>query len=125
MLDIVKHFTVGDTEYPMAFTLNVMENIQDKYGTMGDWSNALTPLETVIENDQEVIKVGEVKIKDLKWSVEQLINEGIDIENENKSEKRPFVNSKQVGRLISSLGIKEMTALIGKTTVESSQNPNV
>lgn len=124
MLDIVKHFKVGETEYPMAFTLNVMEDIQEKYGTMEDWSNALAPLETVVENGEEVIKVGEVKIKDLKWSVEQLINEGIDIENENKNEKRQFVNSKQVGRLISSLGIKEMTALIGKATTESTQNPN-
>ena len=124
MLDIVKHFKVGEIEYPMAFTLNVMENIQDKYGTMEEWSKALAPLETVIEDGKEVIKVGEVKVKDLKWSVEQMINEGIDIENEDKTEKRVFVNSKQVGRLISSIGTRKMTALIGKATSESTQNPN-
>jgi hypothetical protein len=124
MLDIIKHFTVNDTEYPMAFTLNVMESIQEKYGTIENWSKVLTPIETVIEDGKEVQKVGEVKIKDLKWTVFQMINEGIDIENESKSEKRPFVTEKQVGRLISSLGISNITRLIHVTTNASTQNPN-
>ena len=31
MTNTIKHFKCGDTEYPLAFTMNVIEKIQDKY----------------------------------------------------------------------------------------------
>jgi len=85
MLDIVKHITIGDKEYPIAYTLNVMEAIQEKFGTIEAWGNALQP-EPYENEDGKVVKP-EPKIKDLKWTFTQFINEGIDIENEEKGEK--------------------------------------
>ena len=38
-----------------------------------------------------------------------MLNEGIDIENENLEEKRPFLSQKQVGRLITKMGIEKTT----------------
>ena len=29
MTNTIKHFKCGDTEYPLAFTMNVIEKIQD------------------------------------------------------------------------------------------------
>lgn len=108
MLDKLKHITVNDKEYPIAFTLNVMENVQEKYGSMDKWSKELQP-----ENGEEP------KLKDVIWTFQEFLNEGIDIENEEKGEKRPFLTHKQVGRIISSVGMKEIGTLIRALTVES------
>jgi len=115
MLDIVKHITINDKEYPIAFTLNVMEAIQDKYGSMKEWGDILQPPEGE-----------EPKIKDLKWTFMQFINEGIDIENEDKNEKRALLTEKQVGRLISIVGMDKINANMMSVTSESmkTENPN-
>lgn len=97
MLDIVKHIKVGDKEYPMAFTLNVMEAIQEKYGSLDAWTDIIDPEE------------GGPAFKDIKWVFAEFINEGIDIENEEKGEKRDFVTTKQVGRIITVIGIDGAT----------------
>ena len=97
MLDIVKHIKVGDKEYPMAFTLNVMEAIQEKYGSLDAWTDIIDPEE------------GDPAFKDIKWVFAEFINEGIDIENEEKGEKRDFVTTKQVGRIITAIGIDGAT----------------
>ena len=110
MLDIVRHIAIGDKEYPMAYTLNVMEDIQEKFGTIEAWGNALQPP-----------KGQEPKIKDLKWTFTQFINERIDIENEEKGEKRPFVSEKQVGRLISAVGINNVNKELMNVTVASTK----
>lgn len=114
MLDIVKHITIGDKEYPMAYTLNVMEEIQEKFGTIEDWGKALQPE-----------KGKEPKIKDIKWTFTQFINEGIDIENEEKGEKRPFVTEKQVGRLISAVGMDTVTHELMNVTVASNKTEEI
>ena len=91
MLDRKKVIEVNGVSYPIVFNLNVMEIIQEKYGSIDAWSDKLT-------SDQA--------IADIKWSFTEMINEGIDIENETKDEKRAFVTPKQVGRIISALGTK-------------------
>jgi len=108
MLDTLKHITVNGQQYPIAFTLNVMEAIQQEYGSMEKWMNALEPGEGE-----------EIKIKDLIWIFKEMINEGIDIENEEKGEKRAFLSHKQVGRIVSALGLKDGPALIQSLTIES------
>lgn len=115
MLDIVKHIEIDEKEYPIAFTLNVMEAIQDKYGSMKEWGDILQPPEDV-----------EPKIKDLKWTFMQFINEGIDIENEKKNEKKAFLTEKHVGRLISAVGMNQINQTMMSVTAESmkTENPN-
>ena len=43
MLDIVKHIEIDGTEYPIAYTFNVMEAIQEEFETMEKWGKALQP----------------------------------------------------------------------------------
>lgn len=137
MLDIIQHITINDKQYPIAYTLNVMEAIQEKYGTIEKWANALEPTEKVIdeltgkvkidkETGREIVKALEPKIKDIKWTFTQFINEGIDIENEEKIEKRPFVTEKQVGRLISAIGMDKVNEKMMSITAESmkTESPN-
>jgi hypothetical protein len=108
MLGKIKHIIANGKEYPIAFTLNVMEAIQEKYGSMDAWSKVM---------DQADGK--EIKFKDLIWILKEIINEGIDIENENNPTPRPFLTHKQVGRLISSIGMNEISGIVQNLTIES------
>lgn len=107
MLDNVMKITVDGANYPIAFTLNVMENIQEKYGSMDKWMKLITP------------KSEEPQIKDIKWSFTEFINEGIDIENEETGENRPFVTMKQVGRIITKAGLSNITSTLMSATISS------
>ena len=51
-----------------------------------------------------------------------MINEGIDIENENKEIKREFLTLKQIGRLITELGMKKLTDKVQETVIESTKS---
>lgn len=106
MLDKITHIDVNGVKYPMCFNLNVMEEIQEQYGSIANWGNIV---------DSE----GEPKIKDLKNGIIAMINEGIDIENETAETKRALLTQKQVGRLLSGLGLKDVTEKIKSLTIDS------
>ena len=94
--------------YPIVFNLNVMEEIQEAYGSLSAWGK-------IVENEDG----GEPKIKDLKIGLMMMINEAIDIENEEHGKNDPLVTSKQVGRLIGEFGFAEITRVIKNLTVSS------
>lgn len=110
MINTIKHFKCGETEYPLAFTMNVLEKIQDEYGSYEKWGNMTDG------------KEHEVNIGALKFGITEMINEGIDIENENLETKRKFLTAKQVGRLITEIGISKMTNSVQETVIESTKN---
>ena len=110
MTNTIKHFKCGDTEYPLTFTMNVIEKIQDKYGSYEKWG------------DMTDSKKQEPNIGALKFGITEMINEGIDIENENLETKREFLTAKQVGRLITELGMKRLTDKVQETVIESTKN---
>lgn len=114
MIDKLKYFTVNGVTYPQAFTLNVIELIQEKYNTLDNFFKVMQP------------KSGEPKIKDLIWILQEIINEGIDIENENKNENRVFLTHKQVGRLITDKDQAKMmiTNIISDSTKTGEEDPN-
>lgn len=97
-----------DERYPIVFNINVMEEIQEAYGSLSAWG-------AIVENAGG----GEPKIKDLKIGLMMMINEAIDIENEETGKKRPMVTSKQVGRLIGEVGFTAITAVIQGLTIAS------
>lgn len=121
MIDTMDYITITRNEeeikYPIAFTLNVMEKVQEEYGSIDVWSETLQP------------KSGEPKIKDIIWTFQEFINEGIDIENESKNENREPLTHKQVGRLITYMGgQKEANNIINKAVIKSTnkkKSPNV
>ena len=95
------------TKYPLIFTLNVMESIQDKYGSLDKW--------------MELIKEGEPNIKALKFGLGEMLNEGLEIENETAETKRELLESKQVGRIITELGMSAVAGKIGENVVVSTK----
>ncbi len=117
MKDKIIYIEVENEKYPMCFNLNVMEEIQEEYGSISKWGE-------IVENKDGQ----EPKIKDLKNGLIAMINEGLDIENEKAEVKRELLTSKQVGRLISKIGLKDLIAKIKEITVSSTktgdENPN-
>ena len=78
MIDKINYLETKTEKYPLVFSLNVMEAIQDKYGSIDKWSSLIQ-------------KNGEPDIKALKFFMTEAINEGIEIENEkNNDRSRPL-----------------------------------
>lgn len=102
-------------EYTIIFNLNVMESIQAKYGTIEKWGE-------LTDGQGE-----EVDIQALIFGLTEMINEGIDISNEDNGTNNPFFTHKQVGRILSEVGLSKITEKINETVVNSTNtgdNPN-
>lgn len=110
MIDTIKHIKFQEMEYPLVFNLNVIEKLQDKYGSYEKWGE-------MTDGKEKEINIGA-----LKFGILEMINEGIDIENENKETKRDFLTLKQVGRLITELGMKKITDKVQETVIESTKS---
>ena len=110
MQDTMKHINSKGVEYPLVFNLNVMEKIQEKYGSYEKWGDLTDG------------KDSEVNIGALKFGILEMINEGIDIENESQEVKRDFLTDKQAGRIITDIGIEELTNTIQETVIDSTKN---
>ena len=96
--------------YKLVFNLNVMESIQEKYGTIEKWANL-----TDGSN-------GEPDAKAVIFGFTEMLNEGIDIDNEeNGTDIKPFT-LKQVGRLITEVGLANATATLNKTVIDSTKS---
>ena len=108
MIDKINYLETESEKYPLVFSLNVMEAIQDKYGSIDKWSSLIQ-------------KNGEPDIKTLKFFMTEAINEGIEIENEKNNEKRKSVTSKQVGRILTEVGLSDTANKIMTTISESIQ----
>lgn len=107
MKDNYTELKYKDRVYKLYFNLNVMEIIQEEYGTIEKWG-ALTDGTT-----------GEVNAKAVIFGITEMINEGIDIENEeNGTDIKPFTH-KQVGRMITEVGLTEATQKMNDTVIES------
>ena len=106
MLNKINYLETATDRYPLVFTLNVMEAIQEKFGTIEVWSSLIQ-------------RKGEPDIKALKFFMTEAINEGIEIENEKTGEKRKSLTAKQVGRILSEVGISDTANKIMSTIADS------
>lgn len=110
MKDVVGNLKTSKKEYPICFNLNVMEEIQDKYGSITKWGELV----------EETID-GEPRVKELKEGLMIMINEGIDLKNDDTDSKEPFVDAKQVGRIISEVGFATIVKIIMDLTKKSTE----
>lgn len=110
MKDINGKIQLNDKEYPLVFNLNVMEQIQDEYGSLDKWGNLTDGTE------------GEPNAKAVIYGFTEMINEGIDIQNEEQGTNEPFLTKKQVGRLITQYGLIEATKTLNQTIIESTES---
>lgn len=96
-----------DKTYKLAFDLNVMEAIQDEYGSIEAWGKLVEPEE------------GEPNIKALVFGAAQMINEGIEISNdEDGTDEKPLTHRK-VARILTEVGLEAVTDKVQLTVVDS------
>lgn len=107
MKDAMQTIEYRGKTYKLAFDLNVMESIQDEYGSIEEWGKLTDP------------KVGEPNVKALVFGVMEMINEGIDIDNdENGAEEKPLTH-KQVARILTEVGLESVTGKMQQTVIDS------
>ena len=100
------------TTYKLVFNLNVMEVIQEKYGSLDAWGS----LTDGTDNN------GEPDAKAVIFGFTEMLNEGIDISNEENGTDIKPLTQKQVGRLITEIGLANATATLNETVVESTKS---
>ena len=113
MKDKIGEIKTAKRTYPICFNLNVLEAIQDAYGSITAWGN-------IVESKEK----DSVNIKDLKKGLMLMINEAIDIKNEDleKEKRQEFVTEKQVGRIISEVGFEETAKIIMNLSMSSTDS---
>lgn len=122
MKDIAKTLKINGVDYPLVFNLNVMEAIQEQYGSLDAWGD-LTEAQTETSEDGTPKLSKEPDAKAVIFGFTEMMNEGIDIENEQRGELRPFVTNRQVGRLLTEYGLAKAGALLNETVIESTESP--
>lgn len=100
-------FQYKGEEYELVFNLNVMQEIQDVYGSLDEWGEKTGGGES--EPDAKAILIG----------ITSMINEGIDIYNEEHGTDRKPLKRKQVGRMMSDIGLQEVTQAMQDTVINS------
>lgn len=108
MKNTIVYIVTEKGKYPLVFNLNVMEEIQDQYGSLDRWG------ELTQGN-------GEPRVKELKNGILAMMNEGIDIENEDNGTNLPLLTAKQVGRIMTEVGIDKIVEKIREITIASTQ----
>ena len=99
-------------KYDIVFDMNVIETLQTKYGSFNKWSDLIQPT-----------KEGEeCNIEALKFGFCEALNEGIDIANEDKEDKQEFLSLRQVGRIITDLGLRNIKEKIKESVIESTKS---
>lgn len=95
---------------PLCFNLNVMEEIQEVYGSIEKWGNA-------VSTDA---KDGLI-VKDFKAGLLAMINEAIDMENMKNEEQMKQITSKELGRIVTEVGFEKIVKIIQEITVKSTK----
>ena len=137
MKDMNGQIQYKGVSYRLVFNLNVMEAIQEEYGTLDNWG-ALTdgtayaqkeyekqgkkkPWEDLTDKEKSEYS-GEPDAKAVIFGFTEMINEGIDIDNEENGTDIKPLTIKQVGRLITEVGLANATNTLNETVVASTKS---
>ena len=111
MKDAMQTIEYRSKTYKLAFDLNVMESIQDEYGSIEAWGKLTEPEDG-----------GEPNVKALVFGVTEMINEGIDIDNdENGTDEKPLTHRK-VARILTEVGLESVAAKMQKSVIDSTED---
>lgn len=104
-----------DKIYKIVFNLNVMEQIQDEYGSLDKWGELTEGKDGVEPN-----------IKAVKFGFTAMLNEAIDIENDENQgtgiKPTAPLTKAFVGRMLTDIGLREMAKKLHETVTESTKS---
>lgn len=110
MKEISKELEYRGIKYKLVFNLNVMQEIQQEYGTLSHWGNLTDG------------KAGEPDAKAIIFGFNAMLNEGIDIENEEKGTDIKPLTLRQTGRIVTEIGLDKATQKLNDTVIESTKS---
>ena len=110
MKDYKFDLEVEGKPYKLIFNLNVMQEIQEEYGTLEKWGELTDG------------KSGEVNVKALIFGLTNMMNEAIEIENDEAGTHKELLTTKQVGRLITKAGVENSAKKLNEAIVESTKS---
>ena len=115
MKDYKFELNTEEKSYALVFNLNVMQEIQETYGTLEKWGELTDG------------KSGEVNVKALIFGLTCMMNEAVDMKNDEEGTNDPFYTEKQVGRIITKAGIDKSAvalnnAIVGSTKSDDAKN---
>jgi len=110
MKDIERNIQYEGRDLTLVFNLNVMEQIQEEYGTLDAWAD-LTDGSSHEPNAKAII-----------FGFCQMLNEGIDIQNEKDGTSIPPFTLRQTGRIITRLGLQTATDALNETVIDSTRS---
>ena len=131
MKDVNGNITYKGKNYRLVFNLNVMEAIQDEYGTLERWGDLTDGTKVVrddrgdpvLNDDGEIMRVEtEPNAKAVKFGFWAMLNEGIEIDNEENGTNEPPLTLRQVGRMLTEIGMDKATSVLNETVVESTES---
>lgn len=111
MQDINGKITYKGIEYKLVFNLNVMEKIQQEYGSLDKWGSLTDGSDK-----------GEPDAKAVIFGFTEMLNEGIDIDNDDNGTDIKPLTAKQVGRMITEIGPVNATAVLNDTVINSTKD---
>lgn len=98
-------------KYPLVFDLNVMQDIQEEYGTFDKWAKL------TIGNTS-----GEHSTKAVLFAIMCMINEGIEIENDDKGTNTKPLTQRQVGRMMTEVGLSQTMDKLHQTIINATDS---
>ena len=107
MKEISKEFEYKGKTYGLVFNLNVMAVIQDKYGTLENWGK---------------LTDGEPNAQAIIFGLWAMINEYLDIQNEENGTEEKMLTNKQVGRMITEIGLQSSAQLMNGVVIDSTKS---
>lgn len=112
MKDNKLEFEVDGKKYLLAFNLNVMKAIQAEYKSVKDWGEK-------VEDGTDGMDAQAVI-----FGFTEMLNEGRDIQNEDlpADQRLPDFTQRQVGRLITSMGLSGAAGKINEMVVASTSD---
>ena len=110
MKDYKFELEAEEKKYSLVFNLNVMQEIQEEYGTLEKWGELTDG------------KSGEVNVKALIFGLTNMMNEAIEMRNDEEGTKDPLLTIKQVGIIITKAGIENSAKKLNEAIVESTKS---
>ena len=108
MKDFYTKWEVNGKEFTLAWNLNVMEEMQDKYGSLEAWG--------------KISEGEEPKISSIIDAFEAMINEGIEIDNEKNGINEKPLTHRQIGRIISAYGVENAAETMKNAISEATKD---
>lgn len=138
MKDINGKIQYNGKEYNLVFNLNVMEKIQEEYGSLDKWGSltdgtqfamdqyekengSLTGWDDLDDSEREKYRK-EPNAKAVIFGFTEMINEGIDMANEENGTNESMLSLRQVGRMITQIGLMNATSVMNRTVIDSTQS---